>query len=154
MSELLEDLQKLLTPVLEQENVELVDLTFQKGPNGWVLCFYIDRPGGITLDDCEKWSRQVEAVLDASDLISQSYSLEVSSPGVYRPLKKVSDYQRFAGERVSVKLYAPFIGQKTFHGILMGTDGENIQLKGEGEKEVLLRLCDVAKTKLDPIIEI
>src|SRR4051812_28499983 len=103
--------------MLAQQNVELVDLTYQKGPAGWTLSVYLDKPGGITLDDCSEWSHRFDETLEAGDVITHAYSLEVSSPGLDRPLKKLSDFQKFKGERVSVKLFAALEGQKNFHGL-------------------------------------
>jgi len=140
-----------VSPLFEAENVELVDLTYQKGPGGWTLCFYIDIPGGVTLAECEKWSKKLESVLDASDAISHSYSLEVSSPGLNRPLKKLKDFERFKGERVYIKLFAPIDGQKNFHGILAGATESIIQLKMEDQREIELPRSQVAKSQLDPI---
>lgn len=145
--------ESLVTPELTRENVELVDLTYQKGPAGWTLCFYIDKPGGVTLDDCATWSHRFEQILDGTDLMSHAYSLEVSSPGIDRPIKKVSDYQKFAGQRVHVKLYAPQNGQKNFHGTLLGSDGTTVRLKEEGKTEIDIPLSLVARTRLDPVID-
>src|SRR5579859_1530705 len=118
VSDLLTKIEQLLTPCLEQEHTELVDLTYQKSHGGWTLSLYLDKPGGITLDDCEAWSHRLGALIDASDTIDRSYVLEVSSPGLDRPLRKLKDFQRFAGQKVHVKLYAPINGQKNFHGVL------------------------------------
>ena len=87
MSDFLVKIEQLVTPVLEQEQVELVDLTYQKSPVGWTLCFYLDKPGGITLQDCEVWSERLGQILDQGEIIHHAYSLEVSSPGIQRPLK-------------------------------------------------------------------
>jgi len=92
MSQMLQDIEGLISPVLEGENVELVDLTYQKGPGGWVLCFYLDKPGGINLTDCENWSRQFGSLLEQTDLIPQAYNLEVSSPWIGSALKKAEGF--------------------------------------------------------------
>ncbi|HEC49938.1 MAG TPA: ribosome maturation factor RimP, partial [Candidatus Desulfofervidus auxilii] len=81
-------------PILGDEGLELVDVEFQREKQGWVLRVYIDKPGGVTLDDCTDISYQLSAVLDVEDLIDTSYTLEVSSPGLTRPLKELSDYER------------------------------------------------------------
>lgn len=155
MSELVLAIEKLVTPLLEMEQFELVDVTYQKGQGGWVLCIYIDKPGGISLDDCTHWSHKIGAVLDEKDVVPHAYSLEISSPGLNRPLKKLKDFEKFAGERISVKLYAPMDGQKNFHGILVGADEETIRLRQNGsDAEVVLPRPQVAKANLDPIVEI
>jgi len=110
----------------------------------------LDKSGGINLNDCEKWSRRLEALLDEKDIIPHSYSLEVSSPGVERPLKKLKDFQRFMGERVAVRLYAAQDGQKNFKGILTGVDESFIQLKLEDQRELKFERSQVAKSHLAP----
>ncbi len=153
MSEVVDGLIKLIAPLMAQENLELVDLTYQKGPGGWTVALYIDKPGGVTLDDCALWNNKVGEILDQTDLIPHTYSLEVSSPGIDRPLKKLADYQRFLGERVNVKLYSALNGQKNFHGNLKEATEESIVLVTDEKKEVVLPLQQVAKSKLDPKIE-
>ncbi len=153
MGEVVGELEKLLGPAMSQENVELVDLTYQKGPGGWILAFFIDKPGGITLDDCSAWNEKISLILDQTDLIPHAYSLEVSSPGLDRPLKNLADCKRFMGERVSVKLYAAINGQKNFHGSLKAASDQEIVILTDEKKEVTLPLQQVAKSKLDPKIE-
>ncbi len=153
MSEVVDRLTGVITPLMAQENVELVDLTYQKGPNGWTVALFIDKPGGVSLDDCTLWSGRVGQILEETDMIPHAYSLEVSSPGLDRPLKKLADYQRFLGERVSVKLYSALNGQKNFHGILKQATEGSIVVMTDEEKEVELPIQQVAKSKLDPKIE-
>jgi ribosome maturation factor RimP len=115
----------------------------------------LDKSGGITLDDCEFWSQRLGDLIEAADIIQQRYVLEVSSPGVNRPLKKLEDFQRFSGERVSAKLFAPINGQKNFHGTLLNADEQNIYIRLEDQKrDVALPRIQVAKCKLDPLFEI
>ncbi len=154
MSEILTKLEVLLAPVLNESQVELVDITYQKEQGGWTLCFYLDKPGGITLDDCQTWSDRLGDLIDQHDVIHQRYVLEVSSPGVNRPLKKIEDFKKHSGERVSAKLFAPINGQKNFHGTLLNADEESITIRLEDQKrEVVLPRSQVAKCKLDPIVE-
>lgn len=154
MSDVVNGVEKLITPLLVEKGFELVDLTYQKGPTGWTLSLFLDKSGGITLDECAEWSETVGQLLEQSDLIPNHYSLEVSSPGLDRPLKKLKDYLKFLGERVSVKLYAPLNGQKNFHGSLKSATENEIVIVTEEKKEVTLPLNQVAKSKLDPVIEI
>lgn len=154
MSELVAEVEKAVEPLLSQANVELVDLTYQKGPGGWTLCFFLDKPGGITLDDCTYWSDQIGQVLDQSGLISHAYSLEVSSPGLNRPLKKMADFQRFKGQKISVRLYAALEGQKNFHGQLTDTGLDEIQMKLEDNRDVRLPFKQIARARLEPDIKI
>lgn len=153
MSTIVTDIENLVTPVLERENVELVDVTYQKQPTGWTVCFYIDKPTGVTLDDCTHWSHELGAVLDASPLLNHAYNLEVSSPGLDRPLKKVKDFERFKGQRIHVRLFAALNGQKNFIGELLGADDNVIHLRQEDGREFSLERTQVAKAKLDPIIK-
>jgi ribosome maturation factor RimP len=153
VSQIIDDVEKLIGPVLKEHNIELVDLTYQKSPSGWTLSAYLDKDGGITLADCETWNHRLGDLLDQSNIMSHAYSLEVSSPGLDRPIKRVADYERFKGERVQVKLFAPLDGQKNFHGILLGTDGVGIKVKVDGDRVVEIPLAQVAKTKLDPEIK-
>lgn len=154
MSEILDEIERHVTPLLSAEGVELVDLTYQKGPSGWTLCFYLDKPGGITLTDCETWSDRLGTAIDSANLIDRSYVLEVSSPGLDRALRKTSDFQRFSGERVHVKLFAPMDGQKNFHGKLLGGDDESIRMELEDGRNISLPRSQVAKCRLDPVIKI
>src|SRR6059058_1422820 len=113
-SVLIEQIEQLAGPVLQEHGAELVDLQFVHEHGQWVLRFFLDKEGGITLDDCATISDHIGRILDATDLIKPNYSLEVSSPGINRPLKKEADYRRFIGERVDVTLYAPLNGRRHF----------------------------------------
>ncbi len=141
--------EELVLPIIERENFELVDIEFKKeGPHRYLRVF-IDKEGGITLDDCQKVSEALSDRLDEVDPIEENYFLEVSSPGLDRPLKKESDFQRFQGELVEVKLYEPLNGQKIIEGELVGLVKGKIQLnvKNAGfieipkEKAALTRLA-------------
>lgn len=154
MSQKLKDIENLITPILSQKGIELVDLTYQKLPEGKVICFVLDKAGGITLDDCEKWSREIGSCLDQANLIDESYRLEVSSPGIYRILKKQGDFERFAGERVLVKTFVPIEGQRNFKGVLEGISNGAVALTLENQGKVSILLDQIAKANLDPIIEI
>src|ERR1041385_5488025 len=101
------ELEGLLAPLVEQESAELVDLRFAKEGPKWVLRVYLDKPGGITLDDCAYFSDRIGSLLDSQNAIERSYVLEVSSPGLDRVVKKPEDYRRFAGKAVKVRLRAP-----------------------------------------------
>ena len=151
---LIEKIEQLAAPVLAAENAELVDVQFIHEHGQWVLRFFLDKPKGITLDDCATLSHQLGAMLDATDVISQSYSLEVSSPGVYRPLRKEKDYLRFLGQRVNVTLFAPMDGRRHFSGYLESVDAGLVVVKDSEQRIFQLPLTDIAKATLDPEIEI
>ena len=115
-----EILLKLLEPAAEALGYELVELEFHPQGRGGLLRIFIDRTGGVTVDDCEKVSRQVSSVLDVEDPIPGAYTLEVSSPGLDRPLRKETDYVRFAGEQAKLELALPRDGTPPLHRHLEG----------------------------------
>ena len=140
--------ESLVTPIIEEEKFELVDIEYKKeGPN-WYLRVYIDKPKGITLDDCQKVSEQLSNKLDKEDPIKENYFLEVSSPGLDRPLKKESDFIRFKGEMVEVKLYEALNGSKTIEGELVGLENNIIKVKVDNVGLVEIPKDKVALTKL------
>ncbi len=120
--------EELAQPVVDALAFELVDVEYLKEGANWYLRIYIDKPGGVTIDDCQAISEQMGDILDQKDPIKQSYILEVSSPGE-RPLKKDRDFIRFKGEIVEVKLYQPLNGKKIYEGELLGLTGEIIEIK-------------------------
>jgi len=99
--------RRVLEPVLERDGYELVEVEWGREGARWVLRVFVDRPSGVKIEDCEAVSRTVEPILDVEDFIEPAYSLEVSSPGLDRPLRKPQDFERFAGQRVHVKTYGP-----------------------------------------------
>ncbi len=140
--------QKLLEPITESLNFEIVDIEFVKEAGNWFLRIYIDKPGGITIDDCEVVSRALSDELDKKDYIDEAYILEVSSPGLGRPLKKEKDFLRGIGEEVEVKMYKPIGKQKEFRGILKAYSKEQITLILEEETEIKINHKDIALIRL------
>lgn len=116
-------------PIVASHSFELVDVEFIKEGTNWYLRIYIDKPGGIMIDDCKLISEEISDILDEKDPIEQSYFLEVSSPGLDRPLKKDSDFERFKGELVEVKVFKPIDGRKIFEGELLGLKDNIITIK-------------------------
>ncbi len=151
---LTEQIGQLTGPVLQEQGYELVDIQYVPEHGQQVLRFLVDKAGGITLDDCATISDQVGRLLDASDLLKQRYALEVSSPGLNRPLKKESDYARFIGERVDVKLYAPLQGRRNFKGSIQSVGAGVVVVEESPGIRFSLPLVDVAKARLDPEIDI
>jgi ribosome maturation factor RimP len=131
--ELLEEVRQIIEPLLQSQGFELVDLEYQREPQGWVLRIYLDREGGVTLDDCAEVSGEIGAVLEVKDVIPNPYVLEVSSPGLTRPLKKPEDFNKFSNRLVKIKLYEPLEGRKNFKGTLLGLEGEKVRLEIEGQ---------------------
>lgn len=137
----------LAAPVCESEGIELVHLEYQRESAGWMMRLYIDKPGGVTLDDCAHISRQMNDLLDVHLEEVGPYNLEVTSPGPERPLGKVQDYDRFKGKIVKIRTRMPYDGQKNFKGVLMGLSGEQVNLR-LGEKTVQIMLKDISKARL------
>lgn len=123
--------EQLLQPMMEEHQFELVDVEYVKEGGTWYLRAYIDKPDGITINDCEVISRALSDKLDEEDFIEDSYVLEVSSPGLGRPLKKEKDFQRSIGEAVEIKLYKPQDGTKEYTGILKEFDKDTVTIEKE-----------------------
>lgn len=143
-----ERLLKLLEPAVAALGYELVELEFGSG----LLRLYIDRADGVTVDDCERVSRHVSAVLDVEDPIPGAYSLEVSSPGLDRPLRKPADFERFAGQRAKLELILPLDGRRRFSGTLAGLESDEILVDVDGTR-FRLPLAQIGKARLVPEYE-
>ena len=139
--------EKLLLPIVEQNGFELVDVEYVKEGGSWYLRAYIDKPGGITVDDCEIVSRSLSDQLDREDFIEDAYILEVSSPGLGRPLKKDKDFERSMGERVEIRLYRAMDHRKEYEGLLKAYDKDTVTIN-EGEGDVRLDRRDIALIRL------
>jgi ribosome maturation factor RimP len=134
-----EELQRLLEPTIENMGYELIDLELNLGGKSGIVRIFIDHPDGIGLDDCEKVSRVISALLDVEDPLPGHYNLEVSSPGLDRKLTKTEHFQRFTGETVKVRMRFPVEGRKRFRGTLVASDDENIVVEVDGESHTLPR---------------
>ena len=140
--------ETLINPILQNEKFELIDIEFTKeGPHRYLRVF-IDKIGGITLDDCQKVSEQLSEKLDEEDPIEENYFLEISSPGLDRPLKKTKDFERFKGENIEVRLYQPMDNKKVFEGELVGSDNNVITIKTDNKNLVEIPREKIAITKL------
>ena len=133
------ELEALLNPLIEQEGGELVDLQWRREGHQWVLRLFLDKPKGITLDDCAYFSERVSATLDDGDKIPQSYVLEVSSPGLDRVIKKDKDFERFAGKPVKLRLKLPENGQRKFTGVLQGLKDGKVAVQVEKDLKAFAR---------------
>ena len=127
-----------------QDVVELVDVEYVKEHTDWYLRVYIDKDGGIDIEDCQELSEKLETVLDEKNTIPDSYILEVSSPGIDRVLRKPRDYEREQGKKVDVSLYAPMDGKKELTGVLTGFDGKAITL----DDSTVVELSKAAQIRL------
>ena len=141
-----DELAKLLEPTVERLGYELADLEVRLGSKGGMVRVFIDKPEGIDLEDCEKVSLGVSALLDVEDPVPGNYNLEVSSPGLDRKLTKVEHFQRFEGDTVNVKMRFPIEGRRRFRGTLVSSDDENIVVEVDGESHSLpLKTIDTAR---------
>ena len=138
----------LLEPIVEANSLELVDLEFVKEGVNWYLRVYIDKEGGVNIDDCELVSRALEAKLDEKDPIEQAYILEVSSPGIDRPLKKEADFVKYQGEIIDVKLYKAMNGSKQYQGKLLGLENGVLSIEEENGNVVTFEHKDTASVRL------
>lgn len=144
---LLATIQGFAEPLLTDMGMELVEIQFRREGYGWVLRFFIDKEGGISIDDCATVSREISAYLEVEDLIDHAYHLEVSSPGLERPLKKRTDFTRFADRLVRIKLREPLGEQKVLVGTLLGLEGDTVVLALENET-VRIDLENISKARL------
>ncbi|MBE9537309.1 MAG: ribosome maturation factor RimP [Proteobacteria bacterium] len=144
-----ESAAKIAEPIIESMGMELVDVEYRREQVGWVLRLYIDKPGGVTLDDCSGVSREVSVAIEVEDILDQRYSLEVSSPGLTRPLKKLSDFERFAGSYAKLKFYGPIEGRKTVVGTIKSVEGEIILFSLDDKEDITLNFGDIAKANLE-----
>ena len=140
--------EELLLPIIESHGFELVDVEYVKEAGTWYLRAYIDKPGGITVDDCEVVSRAFSDVLDEKDYIEDTYIFEVSSPGLGRPLKKEKDFARSIGEEVEIRTYRAIDRQKEFIGILVEYDKDTVTIEYEDETTQKFDRSDIALIRL------
>ncbi len=140
--------EQLVMPLMQQHNYELVDVEYVREGSNWFLRIFIDKEGGITIDDCELVSRALSDLLDVNDFIPDAYILEVSSPGLGRQLKKDKDFKRSIGEVVEIKLYKAINKQKDFEGVLKAFDEETLTLEMDDLSEVVFKRSEIAMVRL------
>ena len=140
--------EKLLEPILEEHHFELVDVEYVKEGGSWYLRAYIDKPGGITVDDCEVVNRALGDLLDEHDFIEDSYILEISSPGLGRQLKKERDFERSLGEEVEIRTYRMVNKEKEFRGILKAYDKDTVTIETEEGQEQVFERENIALIRL------
>lgn len=140
--------EKILFPVTEECGVEIYDVEYVKEGSDWYLRAYIDRAGGVTIEDCERVSRAVSDIMDREDFIEDAYILEVSSPGLGRALKKDKHLAKSIGEKVEIKTYKPIGKQKEFSGVLKAFDAESITIEPEEKTSMKFARSDVALIRL------
>ncbi|MDJ0656882.1 MAG: ribosome maturation factor RimP [Xanthomonadales bacterium] len=144
------DVEQIIRPVVEDLGYEWVGMEFNPHPKNGLLRIYIDQPEtGITVDDCARVSHEVSGLLDVHNLIPGHYNLEVSSPGLDRPLFTPADFERFAGHGVSLTVLVPIDGRRRFKGTISRVEDEQIEIIVDGEV-VEIRHADVSKARLVP----
>jgi ribosome maturation factor RimP len=137
--DIVERVRTLVAPYLEDNGVELVEITYRREQAGMTLKLLVDTPGGIRIDECESLNDHLSALLDEEDVIAEHYVIEVSSPGLDRPIKTDRDFERSIGKRIEVTTFAPVDGKKTHEGALIGMDKGNIVIESSGVSTVIPR---------------
>lgn len=142
-------LQTLIAPVVESLECELVGIEYGRQGKRSLLRIYIDKEGGVDVKDCQRISHQLSGVMDVEDVIKEQYQLEVSSPGLDRPLFTLPHFERFAGHKVKLNLVSPIDGQRKFKGTLQGVEDDQV-IVNIGENELVLSLNAIDKANLIP----
>ena len=137
-----------IEPLIEEQGYELVEAEFARGDRGWTLRLFVDKDGGFALDDCRKVSQLVSPVLDATGVVDDKYVLEVSSPGLDRPVRKPADFERFAGEAIKIKAHTPVAGRRRFAGVLQGSRDGLVTVDCDGTAYEV-HLENIKKANLD-----
>jgi len=142
------EVRDLVIPVLEDLGLELFDVQYHRAGRRSVLRIFIDKPGGVAIDDCQRASREIETLLEIKEVVPGSYNLEVSSPGINRPMRHEADYVKYAGSKIKVKLTSMILNQKTYVGINRGIVGGALQLEIAPDQLVEIPLTVVAGARL------
>ncbi|MCM1194980.1 MAG: ribosome maturation factor RimP [Firmicutes bacterium] len=151
MGKVSEQVYALVKPIADSFGLEVLEVLYEKKYDGMNLTVIIDKDGGVTIDDCEKLHRAIDEPLDDLDPIEDAYILNVSSPGLDRPLKSERDYRRNLNKKILVKLYKPFDGKKSYEGLLVEYDEDTFVLKLKNGNTLKFNKKDTAK--VEPIIE-
>jgi ribosome maturation factor RimP len=146
--EIVDRVRALIHPIVLNERMEVVDIEYRRESGGWVLRLILDKEGGITLEDCARVSREVGRSLDVEDVILTPYTLEVSSPGLTRPLKTEKDFLKFRHRLVKVKTVDPIQNRRQFKGKLLGVSENGVEIEGDGGV-FQIPLSNVAKANLE-----
>ncbi len=146
--EIIDRVRQLAASLLTSDGFELVEVEFRREPRGWVLRFYVDKEGGITLDDCTQISREIGRNLDVEDIILSPYHLEVSSPGLTRSLKSEKDFVKYRNRLIKVTTHQAIGNRRQWRGRIQGVEGDQIQIEVDGEL-LQIPLSNVAKANLE-----
>lgn len=140
--------EELVEPVLSSEGLELVDVQYQKEGKNWRLKIFIDKEGGVAIEDCARVSRQIADLIEIENIVSSEHTLEVSSPGLDRPLKTKRDFLRFKGRKIQAATFSPLNGQRKFKGVIKDFHEETLHLQTQ-KGLVKILLDNIAKAKLE-----
>lgn len=149
-------IESIVEPICKAHGLDLVEVRYAREPGGAVLRITIERPreagvplnvGGVSLEDCTNVSRDLSTALDVHDPLNGRYRLEVTSPGLDRPLVKLADFEKFKGEEVRIQLHTPIDNRRNFQGPLLGVEGQNVRINQDG-KEISLPHADITKANL------
>jgi ribosome maturation factor RimP len=147
ISQAVKKVSALIEPILDEMEIELVDIEYLSEQGRWILRIYVDKQGGITLDDCARVSLEIGDLIDVKDIFSHGYVLEVSSPGLNRRLKKKKDFVRAVGKNIKIKMVVPIAGRRNFKGNLKSFQDGVLRLTVKDES-VLLPYRDIEKANL------
>jgi len=146
--EIIDRIRTLAEPILRDRDTELVEIQYRREGRGWVLRMYIDKDGGVTLEDCTRVSHEISRHLDVDDFIDAPYTLEVSSPGLNRPLRTERDFLRYRNQKIKVMTHAPIEKRRQFKGKLLGFSENQIEMELD-EGIITIPLSNVAKANLE-----
>ena len=139
----------MVEPIAQESSLELVEVEFRPSGKRWLLRVYIDREGGVTIADCERVSRDLSRTLDVEDVIDHPYALEVSSPGLTRPLKKKTDFERFRGKPCRIVTTTAIEGKNDFQGRIVTVSENDVEIKEEGDNTYRIPLTTIKKASLE-----
>ena len=148
--QIVSQLREILLPTLDSFGLELVDLEYRLENRGWVLRLFIDKGGGVTVEDCQSVSQHVGDVLDVEDLIEHGYRLEVSSPGLDRPLTREGDFLRFAGNRARISTRDPISNQRNFQGRILGVEDHRVLFEEDQGGKMSIPYQEISRARLIP----
>lgn len=151
MEDIISSVKDIAVPILADNNIELVDIEYKMEMGRRVLRFFIDKEGGITLDDCERVSREVSAILDVKDIMPHSYSLEVSSPGLDRPLVKKDDFLKYKNKKARIKTKTPIQGRRNFSIVIEGVKDEDVIARDSENRILEIPIENIEKARLEII---
>jgi ribosome maturation factor RimP len=146
--ETIEKIERILIPILEEDCLELIDVEFRPSGKRWLLRIFIEKDGGVTISDCEKINRELGRTLDIEDVIEHPYTLEVSSPGLTRPLKNIKDFKRCIGKQCRIITSKPLHERNEFSGEISLVTEDEVELKGK-IGVFAIPICDIKKAHLD-----